>query len=99
MCVDCLTLTEGQNTVMRVEVKMSDGNTHVSSTIPPDIAHIVSMMPPEIFTPKSLTPQVCFVSRLFRRVDTQIMFCPEYLHNNILKLYNSATVIFCWLSW
>jgi len=29
---------------------MSDGKTHVSSTIPPDIAHIVTMMPPELFT-------------------------------------------------
>jgi len=51
-------LTEGQNTVTRVEVKMSDGKTHVRSTVPPDIAHIVSMMPPDIFSPKSLPSQV-----------------------------------------
>ena len=53
-------LTEGQNTVTRVEVKMTDGKTHVSSLVPPDIAHIVSMMPPEIFSPKCLPLQVCF---------------------------------------
>ena len=74
MCFDCLTLTEGENTVTRVEVKTSDGRTHVSSTIPPDIAHIVSMMPPEIFAPKSVMPQVWFVSRLFRTVDVKIVF-------------------------
>jgi len=50
-------LIDGQNMVTRVEVKMSNGKTHVSSSIPPDIAHIVSMMPPEIFSPtKSSAP-------------------------------------------
>jgi len=57
-------LTEGQNTVTRVEVKMTDGKTHVSSSVPPDIAHIVSMMPPELFSPKPLPSQVRFVMLL-----------------------------------
>ena len=60
-------LTEGQNAVTRVKVKMSDGKTHISSSIPPDIAQIVSMMSPELFLPKSLHSQVQFVTILFRR--------------------------------
>ena len=56
---------EGQNSeVTRVEVRMSDGRTHVSSTIPPDVAHIVSLMPPEILAPKSQPAQVQFVTQL-----------------------------------
>ena len=45
----------------RVEVKLSNGRTHVSSTVPPDIAHFVSMMPPEIFASKARPVQVRFV--------------------------------------
>jgi len=58
MLVLVVCLTEGENSVTRVEVKMTDGRTHVSSTVPPDIAHIVSMMPPEIFSPKTVPSQV-----------------------------------------
>ena len=39
-------------------MKTADGKTHVSDTVPPDIAHIVSMVPPEIFATKSLQSQV-----------------------------------------
>ena len=60
-------LTEGQNAVTKVEIKMSDGKTHISSTIPPDIAHIVSMMSPELLAPpKSVPSQVRSVTALFR---------------------------------
>ena len=59
----------------RVEVKMSDGKTHVSSSIPPHMAHLMSLMPPEIFAPKSLSSQVGFVHIIMRIVDGETCFC------------------------
>lgn len=40
---------DGQRLVTRVELRMSDGTTHIGNTVPNDIFRLVTSMPPVLF--------------------------------------------------